>query len=113
MVDIYVDEKARLSGTGRKLVQVSVVEITLLTTFMPTTAAPQFLLQHRVEPTKLAVPSQEQILGTFTRREELVNGRYYMYLERKNGGRRDGSRGGLILPVCLCFFCRGKCDGGR
>ena len=80
---------------------------------MPTTAATQFLLQHRVEPTKLAVPSQEQILSTFTRREELVNGRYYMYLERKKGERRDGSRGGLILSVCLCFFCRGKCDGAK
>ena len=80
---------------------------------MPTTAATQFLLQHRVEPTKLAVPSQEQILSTFTRREELVNGRYYMYLERKKGERRDGSREGLILSVCLCFFCRGKCDGAK
>ena len=68
---------------------------------MCTAAAPQFLLQHRVEPKKLAVPSQEQILDTFTRREELVNGRYYMYLERKKGGRREGRKQGKADTSCV------------
>lgn len=50
-----------------------------------THASLQFLQRHRVEPSKLMVPTLEQVLSYFSQREKLVDGRYHMLLEKDKG----------------------------
>ena len=67
---------------------------------------PQFLQHHRVDSEKLVVPSLEQILSTLTQRRKLVQGRYYMTMEKEKGPCITKSMLLVLLVNGSFFVCR-------